>query len=111
MSDHAIWGSIIPIFLKQWLQVSHLKKNFAQEALNDRYGANGSPVEFVCRCMADMALSATVLMGQDAPQADYDDLALVAKKGRDAFNSLCTDGACPPRLVEGRVCLVLPWPQ
>ena len=40
--------------------------------------------------MADMAWSVTPLMGLDVSQADYDNLALVVKRGRDAFNSFCT---------------------
>lgn len=84
MSAHGLWGRIIPVFLRGWLQQGHLKQGFCMQA--SQYD---DPVNFVVTAMTAMARSSTVLMSNTASKDDYDNIEEVIREGRDAFNRLC----------------------
>ncbi|KAI0470229.1 hypothetical protein F4859DRAFT_515755 [Xylaria cf. heliscus] len=85
MSAHALWGKIIPIFLRGWLRPSHLKQSFIAQAQD----TVDNPVDFIVAAFTAMAKSATVLMGNSAHQDDYKKLSHLVYAGRNAFNHLC----------------------
>lgn len=84
MSSHALWGTMIPVFLRGWLTPAHLKPRFLQEAT-----AHGDPVDIVVGAFTAMARSTAVLMGYSAPKEDYANMELLIRQGREAFNQLC----------------------
>ncbi|RYC61611.1 hypothetical protein CHU98_g4607 [Xylaria longipes] len=84
MSAHAIWGTIVPVFLREWLKPDHLKPRFLEVATQ-----YGDPVNVVITAFVHMAKSATVLMGYSASKEDYDNLEVIIRQGRESFNLLC----------------------
>ncbi|KAI0592714.1 hypothetical protein F4775DRAFT_597943 [Biscogniauxia sp. FL1348] len=84
MSAHAVWGIIIPLFLREWLEPSHLKPRFLAAARE-----HGDPIDVIISAFTNMARSATVLVGNSAPKEDYDNLAVIVRQGRESFNLLC----------------------
>ncbi|KAI2473598.1 hypothetical protein F4781DRAFT_379564 [Annulohypoxylon bovei var. microspora] len=84
MSAHAVWGISIPIFLRQWLKLEHIKPRFIEVIRHF-----GDPIEVIIKAFESIIKNATVLMGYNAPKEDYDNLEAIVRRGREAFNMLC----------------------
>lgn len=86
MSAHAQWSMIIPVLLRQWLKLEHIKPAFIEQA---QQFVIGTPViDLIVSSFTKIIKSNMTLMGRDISIEQRDNMGKIILSARYAFNRL-----------------------